>query len=43
MTGFACAVDVITWLDATFVYIGIKLTALSSPGYLLGLLLLGAN
>jgi hypothetical protein len=30
MAGFECAVDVITWLDATFVYSGIKPTALSS-------------
>jgi hypothetical protein len=30
MAGFACRIDVITWLDATFVHIGIKPTALSS-------------
>jgi hypothetical protein len=38
MAGFAC-VDVITWLDASFVYSGIKLTAQSS----LELLLMGAE
>jgi hypothetical protein len=29
MAGFACTVDVITWLGATFVDIGTKPTALS--------------
>jgi hypothetical protein len=28
MTGFICTVDIITWLGATFVYSGIKPTAM---------------
>jgi hypothetical protein len=42
MAGFPCGVDVITWLDATFVSGGIKSTALSSLELLL-LLLMGAE
>jgi hypothetical protein len=30
MFGFACTVDVITWLDVTFIYIVVKPPALSS-------------
>jgi hypothetical protein len=40
MPGFTCTVDVITWLDATLVPVGIKPTALSNLELLLLLLLL---
>jgi hypothetical protein len=32
MAGFARAIGVLTWLDASFVYVGITPTALSSLG-----------
>jgi hypothetical protein len=40
LVGLPCTVDVITWLDATFVSVGIKSAALSSLPLLL-LILLG--
>jgi hypothetical protein len=47
MAGLAGTVDVITWLGATFVSVGIRSIALSSLVLMLGLLLLlltmGAN
>jgi hypothetical protein len=39
MPGFTCTVDVITWLDATLVPVGIKPTALNNLELLLLLLL----
>jgi hypothetical protein len=36
VAGFACTIDVITWLDATFVYICIKTPEQSSLGRLAG-------
>jgi hypothetical protein len=40
MAGLTCTVDVITWLDGIFVYIGVKPAELSN---LIILLLMGAD